>query len=173
MCQYLSPDPIGLAGGSRPQAYVHNPLEWVDPLGLSGCPEPESSNGIDKTKHFDRETITDGFQDHHIISDKNKLTRNHELLDLAEFDLQKRQNKIFLPTDESLHPTRSIHRGRHTTQVSRNLAEQMDAVVEVGKQQGWTKPQYRKALDSIISQERQLLRSGHRALNKNQRPWAY
>lgn len=37
-CQYLSPDPIGMAGGLRPQAYVHNPLEWVDPFGLSGCP---------------------------------------------------------------------------------------------------------------------------------------
>ncbi|WP_072036297.1 GH-E family nuclease, partial [Pectobacterium brasiliense] len=34
--QYLSPDPIGLDGGIRPQAYVHNPLEWVDPLGLAG-----------------------------------------------------------------------------------------------------------------------------------------
>ena len=33
--QYLSPDPIGLGGGVRPQAYVHNPLEWVDPLGLT------------------------------------------------------------------------------------------------------------------------------------------
>ncbi|RYC37114.1 EndoU domain-containing protein [Pectobacterium zantedeschiae] len=33
--QYLSPDPIGLAGGIRPQGYVHNPLEWVDPLGLA------------------------------------------------------------------------------------------------------------------------------------------
>ncbi|MEQ9883631.1 hypothetical protein ABRP83_15850, partial [Pectobacterium brasiliense] len=33
--QYLSPDPIGLAGGIRPQGYVHNPLEWVDPLGLT------------------------------------------------------------------------------------------------------------------------------------------
>ncbi|MDC9821183.1 RHS repeat-associated core domain-containing protein [Pectobacterium polonicum] len=32
--QYLSPDPIGLRGGLRPQGYVHNPLEWVDPLGL-------------------------------------------------------------------------------------------------------------------------------------------
>ncbi|EHH2450148.1 RHS domain-containing protein [Vibrio vulnificus] len=34
--QYLSPDPIGFAGGLRPQAYVFNPLDWVDPLGLSG-----------------------------------------------------------------------------------------------------------------------------------------
>nr|WP_240350896.1 RHS repeat-associated core domain-containing protein [Pectobacterium brasiliense] len=32
--QYLSPDPIGLGGGIRPQGYVHNPLEWVDPFGL-------------------------------------------------------------------------------------------------------------------------------------------
>ncbi|MFZ4169057.1 RHS repeat-associated core domain-containing protein [Enterobacter ludwigii] len=35
--QYLSPDPIGLAGGIRPQGYVHNPVEWIDPLGLAGC----------------------------------------------------------------------------------------------------------------------------------------
>ncbi|WP_235775089.1 RHS repeat-associated core domain-containing protein, partial [Pectobacterium brasiliense] len=33
--QYLSPDPIGLLGGRRPQGYVHNPLEWVDPFGLT------------------------------------------------------------------------------------------------------------------------------------------
>lgn len=36
--QYLTPDPIGLAGGLTPQAYVPNPLAWVDPLGLAGCP---------------------------------------------------------------------------------------------------------------------------------------
>ncbi|MFM2482556.1 RHS repeat-associated core domain-containing protein [Celerinatantimonas sp. YJH-8] len=33
--QYLSSDPIGMAGGLRPQAYVHNPVDWADPLGLS------------------------------------------------------------------------------------------------------------------------------------------
>ncbi|WP_420829460.1 RHS repeat domain-containing protein [Nannocystis pusilla] len=31
---YLSPDPIGLLGGLQPDAYVHNPNGWLDPLGL-------------------------------------------------------------------------------------------------------------------------------------------
>ncbi|SCB39946.1 RHS repeat-associated core domain-containing protein [Rhizobium hainanense] len=34
--QYLSVDPVGLFGGSRPQAYVENPNSWVDPWGLAG-----------------------------------------------------------------------------------------------------------------------------------------
>jgi len=34
---YLSPDPIGLAGGLRPHSYVHNPTSWIDPLGLASC----------------------------------------------------------------------------------------------------------------------------------------
>jgi RHS repeat-associated protein len=33
--QYASPDPIGLAGGDRPQGYVGNPGIWTDPLGLA------------------------------------------------------------------------------------------------------------------------------------------
>ena len=33
--QYLSPDPIGLEGGTRTYGYVHNPLGSVDPLGLT------------------------------------------------------------------------------------------------------------------------------------------
>ena len=40
-----------MAGGLRPQAYVHNPMEWVDPLGLAGCPKedvPKKVNGNSK-----------------------------------------------------------------------------------------------------------------------------
>jgi RHS repeat-associated protein len=36
--QYASPDPIGLAGGDRPQGYVANPGVWTDPLGLAARP---------------------------------------------------------------------------------------------------------------------------------------
>ncbi|WP_244590295.1 RHS repeat-associated core domain-containing protein, partial [Xenorhabdus innexi] len=36
--QYLTPDPIGLSGGENPYGYAHNPTGWVDPLGLTECP---------------------------------------------------------------------------------------------------------------------------------------
>jgi RHS repeat-associated protein len=35
--QYLSPDPIGLKGGTRTHAYVHNPMAWIDWNGLAAC----------------------------------------------------------------------------------------------------------------------------------------
>lgn len=33
--RFVSPDPIGLAGGTNPYQYAPNPVGWVDPLGLS------------------------------------------------------------------------------------------------------------------------------------------
>jgi RHS repeat-associated protein len=35
---YLSPDPLGLAGGLRPFGYALNPTGWIDPLGLTPTP---------------------------------------------------------------------------------------------------------------------------------------
>lgn len=36
--RYSSPDPLGLEPADNSYAYVENPLFWIDPLGLSGCP---------------------------------------------------------------------------------------------------------------------------------------
>jgi hypothetical protein len=119
--------------------------------------------------HNPKRCTPEGFQDHHIISDKNPLTKDHELIDLAEFDLQSATNRIFLPTEPGLHPTRSIHSGRHYSEVSRDLARQMDEAVMVGKQHNFSVQQYNKALRELISAERQELRSGRRRLNKNSR----
>ncbi|MGB0911752.1 MAG: RHS repeat-associated core domain-containing protein, partial [Nitrospirales bacterium] len=42
--QYLSPDPIGLAGGANLYIYCPNPVNWVDPFGLScGVPPGQQS----------------------------------------------------------------------------------------------------------------------------------
>ncbi|MFB9913682.1 RHS repeat-associated core domain-containing protein [Rhizobium paknamense] len=43
--QYASPDPIGLAGGDRPQGYVFNPLSWIDPSGLRSGPSGHALAG--------------------------------------------------------------------------------------------------------------------------------
>ncbi|MCP9270521.1 DUF3990 domain-containing protein, partial [Xenorhabdus sp. XENO-1] len=33
--QYLTPDPLNLGGGFNPYGYVHNPVRFVDPFGLT------------------------------------------------------------------------------------------------------------------------------------------
>ena len=52
--QYLSPDPIGLLGGIRPQGYVADPNGWVDPLGLAACAFVDSDGILNlKNKYAD------------------------------------------------------------------------------------------------------------------------
>ena len=70
--QYLSPDPIGFMGGVNPYGYVHNPLSWVDPLGLACCPPKEASyEGVKDTSEYlrsmnvsraERKQIIDSFE---------------------------------------------------------------------------------------------------------------
>lgn len=47
--RYLTPDPIGLAGGFGPHSYVPNPFMWIDPLGLSLL--DVSKNGVKIVVH--------------------------------------------------------------------------------------------------------------------------
>ena len=77
----------------------------------------------------------------------------HVLLDLAGYDLQKRSNKIYLPTVDILHPTRSIHKGRHLNSVSVNLANQMDQIVELGKKKVGHNSNLKKHLRLLLQQK--------------------
>ncbi|MCX9044969.1 RHS repeat-associated core domain-containing protein, partial [Citrobacter portucalensis] len=71
--QYLCADPIGLAGGANPYGYVHNPLLWIDPLGL----KPPKIRGTQI-----------GFKDPDYIDIvKNKMFNN-------DFDFSLLENKI-------------------------------------------------------------------------------
>ena len=113
-----------------------------------------------------------GFQEHHIISPTNSAVRNHPLLSAAGYDLQGRSNKIVLPNDARVHPTRAIHIGRHEGTYSSVLKAKFDETLALGRSQGWTKAQYRAALDSVVAEERAALRNGDRALNSVARPGA-
>lgn len=121
---------------------------------------------------FNRSIVIKGFQDHHIVSNTNKVTKNHDAFALAGINYNSRVNKIYLPTHDYSHEERSIHRGRHTTSYSAKIAKRLDVVVEQGKAQGWGKEQYQAAVRSEISAVRQELKTGHIGLNKNHRSWA-
>tara|TARA_R110002072_G_scaffold47902_2_gene131246 strand:- start:782 stop:1510 length:729 start_codon:yes stop_codon:yes gene_type:complete len=115
----------------------------------------------------------EGYQDHHIISDKNPMTKNHPLLKKAGFDLQSRANKIFLPTSEGIHPRRSIHVGRHRSHLSRLMQRRMDKILRHGERIGANRAWHNRELRKMISKERQMLRGGYRTLNKNHRWWSF
>ncbi|CAO98043.1 Hypothetical protein ETA_29970 [Erwinia tasmaniensis Et1/99] len=42
--RFTTQDPVGLAGGMNLYAYAPNPLSWIDPLGLSKCPQDKEPN---------------------------------------------------------------------------------------------------------------------------------
>ncbi|UST70884.1 RHS repeat-associated core domain-containing protein [Pseudomonas moraviensis] len=44
--RYLTPDPVKLAGGLNQYQYVPNPTGWVDPLGLSNCPDDKCNKPV-------------------------------------------------------------------------------------------------------------------------------
>jgi curved DNA-binding protein CbpA/mannose-6-phosphate isomerase-like protein (cupin superfamily) len=113
-----------------------------------------------------------GYQEHHIVSHTNVATKNHPLIAAAGSNLQARFNKMFLPKHAETHPTRSIHRGKHTKAHSEFLARKMDAVYQHGRRANWTREQYNAGLRSVVAQERANLRSGHVPLNKVKRDWA-
>ncbi|SFP08126.1 RHS repeat-associated core domain-containing protein [Ectopseudomonas composti] len=47
--RFISPDPIGLAGGLNAYQYAENPIKWVDPFGLMKCSTPPAGRRVSRT----------------------------------------------------------------------------------------------------------------------------
>jgi len=67
--EYISPDPIRLAGGLHLQGYVHDPTSWSDPMGLApqcsritpgSLPAEEEAALLRTLRHIDAGTTPTG-----------------------------------------------------------------------------------------------------------------
>ena len=111
-------------------------------------------------------------QEHHTIP---KGLKDNKLWSLSKTNCEEEFNKILLPTKKGaeLYKTKaSIHEGRHLGKVTRELRDKMNEVVKEGELKNFTQEEYRKGLMDIIKEEKKLLETGRRALNKNKQPWA-
>ncbi|POB48184.1 HNH/endonuclease VII fold putative polymorphic toxin [Vibrio vulnificus] len=103
--QYLSPDPIGFAGGLRPQAYVFNPLEWVDPLGLasSGCKQKNKKTVYEAKSR--KEAFREAKRDAGVPNNQKPVLDKVDLTDHDEFG-----NKFVVRDEKGLAiKTRQYH----------------------------------------------------------------
>ncbi len=90
--QYLSPDPLGLGGGIRTQAYVGDPNGWVDPLGLAGCSQTLKRNMM-RAMGEDPYQPVPGYQAQHLIPGE---LSDHPALQALGYDINDARNGEFL-----------------------------------------------------------------------------
>nr|WP_283088166.1 AHH domain-containing protein [Pseudomonas sp. KB-10] len=105
----------------------------------------------------------EGFQKHHIIP---QSLENHPALKNADFKMHSNRNIIYLPTNETAHPTRTIHKGSHPG-YNKSVRQQLDIIARVGEKNGWVEADYKKAVSGVLRNERAGLRNGRTMLNKN------
>ncbi|MFP2424329.1 RHS repeat-associated core domain-containing protein, partial [Pseudescherichia vulneris] len=131
--QYLTPDPIGLAGGVNPYGYVHNPLGWVDPLGLACCSIKPGKNFKD---HFIRhKDILEKYLDKKYL--KWKVDEGAEFL--RDIEALRDSGKLVHVGQGSIkkgQPLMDIYRGEGMTYISKQLpdgTEEFVTLIESGK----------------------------------------
>ncbi|MDO5604899.1 MAG: RHS repeat-associated core domain-containing protein [Paracoccus sp. (in: a-proteobacteria)] len=107
--QYLSPDPIGLDGGIRPQGYVDDPNGYVDPLGLAGCSTRLRAN-LNEEMGLPRSTAWPGYQAQHLVPG---ALSNHPTIRHAGIDIDAAANGMPLPNRRAPISPMTRHQGSH------------------------------------------------------------
>ncbi|OXX62401.1 RHS repeat-associated core domain-containing protein [Vibrio sp. V15_P4S5T153] len=128
--QYLSPDPIGFAGGLRPQAYVFNPLDWVDPLGLTSCElaKKMEDSGVPRPKNSAA---------HHIVGETSKGAKPaRDILKKHDIDINGADNGVFLPNKDNTSDMPGIlHNGRHPNDYLKSVNDRITIADTLGGKQ--------------------------------------
>ena len=105
---YISSDPIGLAGGETPYSYVHNVLDFLDPFGLSSCQLAKAMEKAGISRPVNSAA-------HHIVPETAKraeLARN--ILEKHGININSELNGVFLPNAQNTDGLAGIfHNGRH------------------------------------------------------------
>jgi len=115
--RFVSPDPIGLLGGNNLYRYAPNPIEWLDPLGLS-C----NTDAKKLASNLGAKPMGGGQYDaHHIVMSNSK---DHRMIALRaqmedlKIDINDKRNGIWLPNThadrapgslETLHKGQGVH----------------------------------------------------------------
>ena len=112
---YISSDPIGLAGGERPFGYVGNPMDWVDLFGLSSC--KKNADILRQNMLKEGKTFQKGDAAAHIVASTGSkghwevAARSRELLEKYRVNINDAANGIPLghPTPHNVTHTRVFH----------------------------------------------------------------
>jgi hypothetical protein len=113
-----------------------------------------------------------GTQLHHII---HQSLDEHRLFKAAGINVEVRSNKIRLPDKRGLElwdTKRSIHQGRHDSNIAKGLERRMDEILREGEFNGYEMMDYRNRLVDLMRKEYIELHQGRVPLNKNRRAWA-
>ena len=131
--------------------YIHDTNSWIDLLGLSGMPKGGWNYG--------NMPKLDGYQLHHVIP---KSMAEHPAIKAAGFDVNKPSNLIYLPIEDGIHSTRSIHNGWNKVHANYNadIKQKLNDIVEFGNAKRWSRQQYLDAIESLRGDTRLGLRKG-------------
>jgi uncharacterized protein RhaS with RHS repeats len=145
---YLSQDPIRLSGGSALYAYVHDTNSWIDVLGLRGS---ESYPSWMETKT--------NYERHHIIPYEH---RNHEIFKVTGMNVNNATNMVYLPTKESVHPTKAVHNyfkinGKPHNEYNKVMRAELDDLMRRYNSEKWSVERLRKELLGLQHDTRKKL----------------
>ncbi|MBK8337836.1 MAG: RHS domain-containing protein [Sterolibacteriaceae bacterium] len=110
--RFISPDPIGLDGGTNLFTYAPNPSGWVDPWGWA-------------PGDYGKMPTIPGYQKHHNIPQE---LANHPAIKQSGFDVHNSRNITQLPRQGSTDPARIVHRGMHTQDYTDRVSGRLDEI---------------------------------------------